>query len=314
VQPSDARLPAVIAKLRPFHTAEDQSVASAQTAHEFAVHSAVWNAIRAVGREQFAVPMPLLAHPEHGLLYMEYVRGEPMAHSLRRQLFRVGSGKSLRALVRSCGEWLYTYSCSVPPIPWPEPASAVADVLRADRSRHHVYCLIGLSGQRLSDAMLAQVTRRLSAYGVDRDFRRRIEAGFHAALHDIAAGGGALGNVHGKFSIADVLVQPGCVSAIDLEQAGCGSPYLDTAYFLFQISMVTRWTFGLFGTRKRSDGLRQAFINARSPARELDEYVLDAFVAYYMVNSFRPGDGVAGLTARRHVRRSMEAWLRRMGN
>lgn len=309
VRASTPGLPVLIAKARSHRTHEEGESIAAQTAHEFAVHSAVWTSMRAAGVAEHRVPKPLLAIPEQGLLIMEEAEGEPIARALWRDTFALRNPVATENRIRRCGEWLCTFTCRAPSVVMPQASPRAASILAEGRVRHHVYSLIGLSGRHLVDTMLAQVRRRLGAYRVESDLMRRIQEAFEEKFRDFGGRLDPQGNVHGKFSIADVLAGADVTYAIDLEQAGRGSLYLDPAYFLFQSGMATRWR--PFNGRQTSSALRRAFMAGRSPGKELDEGLLDAFVAYYLVNSFRPGDGLAGLTARAYARRWIVDWLDR---
>jgi hypothetical protein len=307
VRAADPRLPVLIAKRRVAGPRMTPQAVESSTAYEFDLHSAVWNSLQSAGVPGHQVPRPVLALPPEGLLFMERAAGEPVKQSLQRGVWRVGERRANVERVARCGAWLHTFSCKASRIALPAATDATKALVAASRAGHHVYSLIGLQGRDLVDAMLGQVRRRLAAYRVPADFVRRIDEAFVRTL----SGAGALdqqGNVHGKYSVEDVLTAPGSVVAIDLEQAGHGSPYLDAAYFLFQVGMVVRWN--VFSAERTARELRHVFLSQRSPAGELDERVLAAFVAYYLVNSLRPGDGVAGLTARAFAKRWIGDWLK----
>jgi hypothetical protein len=307
VRTGDPRLPVLIAKRR-VPGRMSRAAIEVSTAYEFDLHTAVWNSLQSAGVPGHQVPRPVLALPSEGLLFMERAPGEPVKQSLQRGVWRFGERRANLERVARCGAWLHTLSCAAPSIVLPTATDEMKALVDASRAGHHVYSLIGLTGSALADAMLGQVRRRTAAYRVPGDLAQRIDAAF---VRTLSAGAlDAQGNVHGKYSVADVLTAPGRVVAIDLEQAGHGSPYLDAAYFLFQVGMVVRWN--IFAANRLAREFRGAFLSRRSPAGELDERVLAAFVAYYFVNSLRPGDGVAGFTARRFARRWIESWLQQV--
>ena len=309
VRTSEAGFPTLIAKVRSVGGAQGRETATIQTAHEFAAHTAVWHSMSSAGIAQHRVPKPVLQIPEQGMLFMEEAAGEPVVRALWRETFWPGGGAGNDDRIRRCGDWLHTFAHRAPLIEVVKPTPRASTILEAGRSRHHVYSLIGLSGQALVDAVVTQARRRLEAYRVEVGLIRRIEKGFAHAFRDFRGNADLQGNVHGKYSIADVLVSPDRTTAIDLEQAGRGSLYLDPAYFLFQIGMVSRWR--AVGRYSRPATLRRIFLAASAPAGRLDEQLLDAFIAYYLVNSLRPGDGVAGFTARRRANRWIRDWLDR---
>ena len=308
VAAADPRLPVLIAKRRVTARTTPQAVAAATT-YEFDLHTAVWNSLEATGMPGHAVPRPVLALPSEGLLFMERAPGDAVKQSLQRGLWRPGHGAANVERVARCGGWLHTFACRAPRIVLPATTAEMNALIAATRTGHHVYSLIGLGGRALADAMLGQVKRRLAAYHVPTDLARRLERGFERVLNESERTLDEQSNVHGKYSVADVLTTSDRVVAIDLEQAGHGSPYLDAAYFLFQAGMVVRWN--VFGADRTARELRRGFLSARSPAGQLDERLLETFVAYYLVNSLRPGDGLAGFTARAFAKRWIGGWLRR---
>jgi len=310
VRPADPRLPVVVGKARSPRAGEDATMVFAQTEHEFAVHAAVSAVMAGAGVGGHDVPRPILALPEQGLLFMEQAPGEAMARWISRELLGLARASDTDARVRRCGDWLYTFACRADAVGQGHRSEAAERLLAAARANHHVYSLIGLSGSPLVEAMLAQVRRRLRAYRVEPRTTERIETAFASAFRDFGGPRDLQGNVHGKFSIADILVSSDRVVAIDLEQAGRGSLYLDAAYFLYQLCMSTRWK--AFGRDRRLSALRKAFLAGRSPSGQLDEQLLDAFIAYYLVNSLRPGGGLAGFTARARASSWIEQWLGRV--
>lgn len=282
-----------------------------QTSHEFAVLSAVWAGLNASGVPGHEVPRPLLALPESGLLFMEQANGEPVVRFLRRWVFGLHSIRQASQRLVRCGEWLHTFSSLGSRIGWPAVVPKAAVILSAGRARHHVYSLIGLRGNDLVATVIAGAKRRLTAWQVDSSMTRRVEAAFSRQFNDFGRARDIQGPVHGKFSIADVLTRDNRVSAVDLEQAGEGSLYLDAAYFLSQVYMVTRWR--PFGSDKGPAAqLRRSFLKGRSPLDEIDESIVDCFIAYYLVNSLRPGGGVAGMRARSYAHRWLVDWLQRV--
>ncbi len=305
IQATDPHLPALVAKVRSPRGGEDTDGASTQTDHEFAVHSAVNTAMVAAGIERFVVPRPILALPDEGLLFMAQAHGRPIEHSISREPLGLVRASDTDDRVRRCGEWLHTFACRAPALRLNAASESAERVLARGRVNHHIYSLIGLSGSALVEAMRGQVHRRLLAYQIDSETTAKIESAFSRTFEGFGGSRDLQGNVHGKFSIADVLVSPDQVTAIDLEQAGRGSLYLDAAYFVYQLCMATRWR--LFARDRRFMALRATFLTGRSPAGELEEGLLDAFVAYYLVNSLRPGGGIAGLTARARA----SAWIGR---
>jgi hypothetical protein len=296
-------------KARSPHRGEDAQTVAVQTEHEFAIHSAAYQTLVAAGRADHGVPRPLLALPDRGLLFMEEASGQPVKHWMSGEWLRPARFTDNQERIRRCGEWLHTFAVRAAPLPLPSMSDAAERLLAARRVNHHVYCLIGLSGPGLVERMLEQVRRRLTAYRVDENRATRIERALAAALRGLEGARDLQGNVHGKYSIADVLTSPDRVLAIDLEQTARGSLYLDPAYFLYQLVMMTRWQ--PIGSQRRADVLRAAFLSARAPAGELDEGTLDAFIAYYLVNSLRPGGGLAGFTARSRASTWIDAWMRR---
>jgi len=304
--PSDASLTAVVVKARSPRRGDDPQAVAVQTEHEFAVHSAAYAAMVARGRTDHGVPRPLLALPNRGLLFMEQATGQPVKQWMQGEWIRPSAFAGNGERIRRCGEWLYTFAVRVPQL---STSDAAEGLLAAGRVNHHVYCLIGLTGASLVERMLEQVRRRLNAYRIGADIATGIERALTAALRGLEGGRDPQGNVHGKYSIADVLISPERILAIDLEQTARGSLYLDPAYFLYQLLMITRWQ--PIGSQRRATVLRRAFLSARAPAGELDESTLDAFIAYYLVNSLRPGGGVAGLTARARASHWLDAWVRR---
>ena len=306
--PSDGRLTAVVVKARSPRRGEDPQATVIQTEHEFAIHSAAHGVLTAAGRSDHGVPKPLLALPDQGLLFMEEAPGQPVKQWMSGEWLRPGTFTENGHRIRRCGEWLYTFAVTASQLPPLAASDAAERLLAAARVNHHVYCLIGLTGAGLVERLLEQVRRRLKAYRIEQGTAARIENAFATALRDLAGTRDLQGNVHGKYSIADVLISPERILAIDLEQTARGSLYLDPAYFLYQLVMMTRWQ--PIGSRRRADALRTAFLSARSPAGQLDERILDAFIAYYLVNSLRPGGGLAGLTARSRASRWIDAWMR----
>jgi len=310
VRPTDSRLPVIVGKARSPRVGEDSKMVFAQTEHEFAVHSAVSNAMVGAGVDHHSVPRPILALPKKGLLFMEQAPGDPVARWISRELLGLARSSDTDKRVRRCGDWLYTFACRASAVGQARQSETAEILLAAARANHHVYSLIGLSGSLLVEAMLAQVRRRLRAYRVAPRTTERIESTFSTVFRDFSGPRDIQGNVHGKFSIADVLISSDRVVAIDLEQAARGSLYLDPAYFLCQLCMITRWK--PFGRDRRLSDLRKAFLAGRSPSGELDEQLLDAFVAYYLVNSLRPGGGLAGFTARAQASHWIDQWLGRV--
>ena len=306
---SDA--PALIAKTRSPGRSGDRELMAAETEWEFGVHSAVWHSLQSVGSPSYRVPKPLLLVAEHGLIVMEEASGQPLVRSLWREGFGLTRQVANDDRIRRCGEWLHAFASRAPRLALPEVPPRIATALAANRSRHHVYSLIGLSGRQLSDAVVANAVRRLEAYRVDGPLARRVEKGLTRSFDVFDGGADMQGNVHGKYSIADVISGVEQTTAIDLEQAGRGSLYLDAAYFVFQITMVMRWR--PLGRRSRPAALRQVFLSARWPEREFDERLLEAFIAYYLVNSLRPGGQLPGFTARLSARAWLERWLDRVG-
>lgn len=307
IEPSDRRLPRLVLKTRTALRRQDPQAPAVQTAYEFAVHNAVHRAMQAAGQPEYSVPKPVLSLPEVGLLFMEEAHGSPVARWMSREAFGVVRASENEQRVRRCGEWLLTFAVRASRLP-PQPVSEAAQqVLSAGRVNHHVYCLIGLTGDRLITRMLEQVRHRLASYRIEGRKVARIQRAFEVTLRGLERDGDLQGNVHGKYSIADVLISPERVQAIDLEQAAIGTLYLDPAYFLYQLVMITRWR--PIGSARRFAALRAAFLEGRAPARELDERLLDAFVAYFLVNSLRPGGGIAGLTARARAARWIDAWV-----
>jgi hypothetical protein len=307
----EARHPSrpIIVKRRPFKSPDDGRAAATQTRHEFELLTAVWSSMVAAGVRDYAVPRPLAADPEHGLLFMEQVAGLPVERLLRHQLLRFRCSRTMVETVRRCGEWLHTFSEVAPPIQLPTVTGADVAIVRGARPRHHVYRLLGLRGESLVDAVISHARQRLATYGVEPSLIRRIEWAFSRTLREFDASADRQVNVHGKYSVADVLTEGVGVSVVDLEQADRGCAYLDAAYFLFQIDMVIRWRPFFDSAR----ALRSSFLAGRAPAHEFDDRVLDSFIAYYLVNSFRPGDGLRGMTARSYAHSWIQAWLRRAG-
>jgi hypothetical protein len=305
------RRPAVIAKLRSFSTIEEREKVAIQTSHEFGVLSAIWEGLRANGMPRHDVPQPRLVLPESGLLFMTQAEGEPVARLLWRWVLGLSSIREASQQLMRCGEWLRTYSSLGSGIAWPEAAPRHEAILSAGRSRHHVYSLIGLRGDDLVNTMSAGIRRRLTVWRVDPEMIRRIEGAFSRQFIDFAQARDIQGPVHGKYSIADVLTMGDRVSAVDLEQAGQGSLYLDVAYFLSQMYMVTRWR-PFASDKKPAAQLRRSFLKGRSPLGDVDEALVDSFIAYYLVNSLRPGGGVAGIRARSYAARWLADWLQRV--
>jgi hypothetical protein len=309
--PEDRGLTAVVVKARTPRRSDASQVVAVQTGNEFAIHSAAYQAMIAAGAIDHAVPRPLLALPDRGLLFMEQALGRPVKEWMSGEWIRPVTFAQNGERIRRCGEWLYTFAVRAAPLPQISTSGDAERLLAAARVNHHVYCLIGLTGAGLVERMLEQVRRRLKAYRIDEDKAARIEQALVAGLRGLEGARDLQGNVHGKYSIADVLISPERVQAIDLEQTARGSLYLDPAYFLYQLVMMTRWQ--PIGSRRRADLLRTAFLAGREPAGELDEGILDAFIAYYLVNSLRPGGGLAGLTARVRASQWLDAWTHRVG-
>ena len=307
IEPSDPQLPRIVLKVRTHRRSEDQHAIAVQTEYEFAVHTAVYRAMLDAGREDHAVPAPLLSVPERGLLFMAQAPGKPVEHWMSRELLGLVRSAENERRVQRCGEWLFSFATRATPLPRQPVSEAAERVLAAGRVNHHVYCLIGLAGPRLSSRMLEQVRHRLHSYRIEARRAGRIQSAFERVLGRLEGTSDLQGNVHGKYSIADVLISPDRVVAIDLEQTATGSLYLDAGYFLYQTLMITRWR--PIGSVRRFGTLRKAFIAGRAPGGELDERMLDAFVAYFLVNSLRPGGGVAGLTARARAGRWIDAWV-----
>jgi hypothetical protein len=309
IEPSDPRLPRIVLKARSPRRHQDEAAIAIQTTYEFAVHRSVHQVMLAAGRSDHAVPTPLLSVPDRGLLFMEQAPGRPAAKWVSREMLGLVRAEDNEERVRRCGEWLFTFAVSAPRLPRQDVSDAAERVLAAGRVNHHVYCLIGLTGARLSARMLEQVRHRLRSYRIDGARAERIHATFERVLGRLDGKPDLQGNVHGKYSIADVLISPDRVVAIDLEQTATGSLYLDPGYFLYQLLMVTRWR--PIDSLGRFAALRAAFLAGRAPRQELDEQMLDAFVAYFLVNSLRPGGGVAGFTARARAGRWIDAWAER---
>ena len=307
--PSAANLATVVVKVRSPRRGDAPQAAALLTEHEFAIHLAAYQTMLAAGRLDHGVPRPLLALPDRGLLFMEQAPGQPVKQWMSGEWFRPARFTQNGEHIRRCGEWLYTFAVRAAHLPEIPTSAAAEQLLAAARANHHVYCLIGLTGTSLVERMLEQVRRRLTAYRIDADRASRIERAFAAALSGLEGPRDLQGNVHGKYSIADVLISPERVLAIDLEQTARGSLYLDAAYFLYQLVMITRWQ--PIGSGRRAAALRAAFLAGRAPAGELDGGTLDAFIAYYLVNSLRPGGGVAGLTARSRASYWLDSWVQR---
>jgi hypothetical protein len=308
VQPADPNLISLVVKMRSPRRGDTRAV-EIQTRHEFAVHTAVHEAMVAAALRGHAVPRPVLALPASGLLFMEVAPGKPVQQWLSREFVGMVRPSHNDQRVRRCGEWLLTFAARARRLPTPTYSDAVEDVLAAGRVNHHVYCLIGLAGSQLVARISAQVRHRLESYRVDARAASGIKAAFERAFAGFDGPRDLQGNVHGKYSIADVLVSPEQVVAIDLEQTATGSLYLDAAYFLSQLIMFTRWR--LVGRDRRLAALRTASLAGRSPDRQLDEGLLDAFIAYFLVNSLRPGGGITGGTARARASRWIDDWVRR---
>jgi hypothetical protein len=284
---------------------------SVQAAHEFSVLSAVWNGLRSIGASTYHVPRPLLVLPENGLLFMEQAEGEPIARLLRRWVCGLHSVRGVSRRLISCGEWLGAFSSLGPRIAWPVVTPEARMILEDGRARHHVYRLIGLRGNALVQTVSEGGVRRLTAWQVNSGMIRRIEAAFSRQFRNFDPIHDGQGPVHGKFSIADVLIRDRHVSAVDLEQASHGSLYLDPAFFLSQVYMVTRWR--PFSGRAPIMKMRRSFLEARSPLGDLDEALLDCFIAYYLINSLRPGGGIAGRGARSYAYGWLTHWVQRVG-
>jgi len=310
VAPSSRDLTAVVVKARSPRRGEDPQAVFVQTEHEFAIHSAVYHAMTGAARADHGVPKPLLALSERGLLFMEEAAGQPVKRWMSRDWLGLASSKENDVRVRRCGEWLFTFAVRASQLPQLSTSEAAARILAASRANHHVYCLIGLTGASLVERLLQQVRRRLTAYRTEAAKAAQIQHAFTTVLRGLDGNRDLQGNVHGKYSIADVLISPERVLAIDLEQTARGSLYLDAAYFLYQLVMITRWQ--PIGSRRRAAALRREFLSGRAPAGELDERTLDAFIAYFLVNSLRPGGGVAGLTARARASQWLDAWIQRV--
>jgi hypothetical protein len=309
IEPIDRQLPPVVVKARSPRQGEDPYAVAAQTENEFAVHAAVYQVMDAAGSSEYGVPKPLLSLPDQGLLFMEEAHGSPIARWISREAYGVARAVDNEQRVRRCGEWLFTFAVRAGRLPSRGVSERAARVLSGGRVNHHVYSLIGLTGETLTARMLQQVRHRLTSYRVEPAKATRIQRSFETVLHGLAGDRDLQGNVHGKYSIADVLISPDRVQAIDLEQTATGSLYLDPGYFLYQLVMVTRWR--LLGRTRRFAALRAAFMAGRAPGHELDEGLLDAFIAYFLVNSLRPGGGVAGLTARARASTWIDAWVQR---
>ena len=309
VVPSDRGLTTVVAKARSRRSGDDPQAVAIQTEHEFAIHSATYQAMTAAGRADHGVPKPLLALSDRGLLFMEEAPGQPVKEWMSREWLVLMNSSENDARVRRCGEWLFTFAVRASQLPQVSTSETAERVLAVGRVNHHVYCLIGLTGARLAGRMMEQVRHRLKGYRVEAAMAGRIQDAFARTLRGLEGEGDLQGNVHGKYSIADVLISPHRVVTIDLEQTARGSLYLDPAYFLSQLVMITRWR--PIGRQRRFAALRTAFLTGRVPAGELDERMLDAFTAYFLVNSLRPGGGLPGLTARWRAAQWIEAWVRR---
>jgi hypothetical protein len=311
IEPSDHQLSRLVLKVRSPLRRQDPHAIALQTEHEFAVHSSVHQIMGSAGRPEHGVPRPLLALPGQGMLFMEEAPGSPVARWMSREAFGLARGAENDRRVRRCGEWLFTFAVGASRLPQRRYSEADERVLSVGRVNHHVYCLIGLTGASLMARMLEQVRHRLKSYRIEESKAARIQGTFEKVLSGLEGDRDLQGNVHGKYSIADVLISPDRVQAIDLEQTSTGTLYLDPAYFLYQLVMITRWR--LIGRSRRLEALRGAFLAGRVPGRELDVRMLDAFIAYFLVNSLRPGGGVAGLTARARAAQWIDAWVRAAG-
>ena len=116
------------------------------------------------------------------------------------------------------------------------------------------------------------------------------------------------GPAHGKYSARDILVGDSSVAVVDFEHTGTGVAYLDPAFLLYQFYMVARWR--PFGQGRRlARRMHAEFLAGYECA--LDPDVLDAFIAYYMVNSLRTETGIKGRTSRRCAYRWLSEWMRR---
>jgi hypothetical protein len=300
----------VIAKLRST-AASDRERAAVETNHEFGVLSAVWTALSKHGMPEHSVPRPLFSESGAGLLFMEESRGVPFRHHLWRWVIGIRSTAEVIAMTRRCGDWLREFTRLAPHIEWPTVTPAAARVLESQRVRHHVYKLIGLSGAGLATTMVEGAVARLNSWQVEPALAHRIEAAFRTQLGR-ADGQDTQGAVHGKFSPADILIHKDCVSAVDLEQAGRGSIFLDPAYFLYQIYMLSRWKPMGLGAAAVVQ-LRRSFIEGRWGKAGVDAACLDSFIAYYMCNSLRPDTGFTGRSARSYAEHWIRQWLRRAG-
>ena len=311
IEPSDQRLPRIVLKVRSHGGGkhDDRQAITVQTEHEFAVHAAVYQVMQGAGRADHGVPRPIFSLPERGLLFMEEAAGKPVKQFISREWLGLANSAENERRMRRCGEWLFTFAVRAGHLPQPAPSDADS-VLAVGRVNHHVYCLIGLTGARLVARMLEQVRHRLKGYRIDAGRAARIQDAFATALSGLDGERDLQGNVHGKYSIADVLISPDRVVAIDLEQTARGTLYLDPAYFLSQLVMIMRWQ--PVGSLRRTAALRTAFLAGRAPAGELDEPTLEAFIAYFLVNSLRPGGGPAGLTARLRAAQWIDAWVQRV--
>ena len=311
IVPSDPSLHRVVLKVRSPRRTEDHQAIATQTRHEFAVHSAVHEAMHGAGRSEHVVPKPLLSLPERGLLFMEQAPGRPVKQWMAREWLVARNAQENNLRVRRCGEWLFTFAMRAAQLRPPSTSDAEERILAAGRVNHHVYCLIGLTGATLIARMMEQIRHRLNRARIEARRAARIQEVFARALRELEGANDIQGNVHGKYSIADVLVAPDRVVAIDLEQTARGSLYLDPAYFLSQLVMFTRWQ--PVGSRRRLAALRAAFLAGRVPAGDLDERLLDTFIAYFLVNSLRPGGGIVGFTARARAGEWIDEWTRRAG-
>jgi hypothetical protein len=307
--PRPPGLAAIVVKARSARHGDDKQAVAVHTDHEFAIHAAAYEAMVAAGRLDHRVPRPLLALPLQGLLFMEQAPGQSVKQWITGEWLRPSRYSDNDKRVRRSGEWLFTFAVCAAPLPLLDTSEAAERTLAAGRVNHYVYSLVGLTGARLVERMLEQVRRRLHVYRVGAVRARRIDRALTTVLSDLPGARDLQGNVHGKYSIADVLISPDRVVVIDLEQTARGSLYLDAAYFLYQLVMITRWQ--PVGSRRRVGALRAAFLSGRAPGGELDTRTLDAFIAYYLVNSLRPGGGVAGLTARMRALHWLDNWVQR---
>ncbi|MFQ5733877.1 MAG: phosphotransferase [Planctomycetaceae bacterium] len=278
-----------------------------QTLREYNEMYAAYSKLYADSSNSFSycVPRPLVAIPEHGLLCMELCRGRSVRSLLRRAVALPWKSEAAASILQRCGRWLRQFA----PITTAqrERSRPSSETLDADGSRKagYVYALIGAHGEDLARRLIAGAARRLDTLRFAHDLAPRVVNALRGRCRPSDFCDESICRVHGKFSVRDIFATEESISVIDFENAGFGSSYIDLAFLVYEIYMINRWN-PLAGP-KLAEKWRDAFLSGYG---RVDHSKLNCFVAYLMINSLKPGGGIAAAIARRYASRWLRLWIR----